>query len=165
LRPKGRAKASPLQELRVDTSAARGTDGAPEGGIAMMRLLFVAALVAAIGGCSKTEGPASAEKSAGPAKMEGDLDGAKKVFAERCATCHGTAGAGDGPAAASLNPKPRAFGDKAWQKTITDDHIEKIIKDGGAAVGKSPLMPPNPDLLDKPEVVKGLRSLVRSYAN
>ena len=32
---------------------------------------------------------------------------------------------------------------------------------GGQSVGLSPMMAPNPDLKDKPEVVKGLVQLVR----
>ena len=66
-------------------------------------------------------------------------------------------------AAAALNPKPRAFGDKAWQASVDDTYLAKIIVEGGAAVGKSALMPPNADLKDKPEVVKGLVAKVRSY--
>lgn len=33
----------------------------------------------------------------------------KDLFNANCAPCHGTGGAGDGPAAASLNPKPADF--------------------------------------------------------
>ena len=88
---------------------------------------------------------------------------AEKIFAQRCVTCHGATGAGDGPAAAALNPKPRAFGSADWQKSVTDEHIEKIIREGGAAVGLSPLMPGNPDLADKPELIKALREYVRSF--
>ena len=89
---------------------------------------------------------------------------AKDIFANRCSTCHGPSGKGDGPAGGALNPKPRDYSDAAWQKTVTDEQIEKIILEGGPAVGKSPLMPPNPDLASKPQVVKGLRSIVRSFA-
>jgi len=100
--------------------------------------------------------------AAGGAISAADRDQAKQIFAQRCVACHGSTGAGDGAAAAALNPKPRAFGDKVWQASVTDAHIEKIIEQGGAAVGKSPLMPPNPDLVGKP-VVKGLREYVRSF--
>ena len=34
---------------------------------------------------------------------------------------------------------------------------------GGAAVGKSPIMPASPDLDEKPEVVEGLVKLVRKF--
>ncbi len=33
----------------------------------------------------------------------------KALFVGNCAPCHGTSGAGDGPAAAALNPKPADF--------------------------------------------------------
>lgn len=38
---------------------------------------------------------------------------AAPLYAAQCATCHGPAGHGDGPAAASLNPPPIAFTDAA----------------------------------------------------
>ena len=87
---------------------------------------------------------------------------ADEIFKTRCSTCHGAAGKGDGPAAVALNPKPRDLGDAAWQKSVTDEHIEKIILSGGPAVGKSPLMPANPDLSTKPDVIKALRVMVRN---
>lgn len=88
---------------------------------------------------------------------------AKNTFNSKCVVCHGSVGLGDGPGAAALNPKPRAFGDATWQGSVTDDQIGKTIIEGGAAVGKSPNMPPNPDLADKPEVVKQLVSIVRGF--
>ena len=89
---------------------------------------------------------------------------ATAIYDSRCVMCHGPKGKGDGPVGATLNPKPRDLGDPAWQKSVTDEHIEKIILEGGAAVGKSPLMPANPDLKDKPDVVKTLRMMVRTFA-
>lgn len=86
---------------------------------------------------------------------------AKEIFSTRCSTCHGPQGKGDGPAGAALNPKPRNLGDAAWQKSVTDEHIEKIIVGGGTAVGKSAMMPPNPDLASKPDVVKALAAQIR----
>ena len=40
-----------------------------------------------------------------------------------------------------------------------------IIVSGGAAVGKSPLMPPSGDLASKPVTLAALRALIRSFAN
>ncbi len=88
---------------------------------------------------------------------------AKTVFAQRCTVCHGPTGAGDGPTAAALNPKPRAFADPAFQAAAKDADIEKVIADGGPSIGKSPLMPPNPDLKAKPGVVAALREIVRNF--
>ncbi len=87
---------------------------------------------------------------------------AQQIFATRCFTCHGQQGKGDGPGSAGLTPKPRDLTDPEWQASVTDEHIEQIVRYGGAAVGKSPMMPPNPDLVAKPEVVTALRLHVRS---
>jgi cytochrome c553 len=89
---------------------------------------------------------------------------AKEMFASRCAPCHGADGKGDGPGAAALTPKPRNYTDAAWQKGVTDDAIRKTILMGGAAVGKSPIMPASPDLESKPEVVDALVKIVRGFA-
>lgn len=88
---------------------------------------------------------------------------AKEVFIQRCVPCHGATGDGDGPASASLEPKPRKFGDAAWQAEVTDDHIIKIVQYGGAAVGKAAAMPSNPDLTD-PAVLAAIKDVVRSFA-
>jgi mono/diheme cytochrome c family protein len=87
---------------------------------------------------------------------------AEEIFSTRCFTCHGSQGAGDGPGSAALTPKPRDFRDAAWQDSVTDDHIAKIINFGGAAVGRSPAMPGNPDLIAQADVVAALVAHVRS---
>ena len=87
---------------------------------------------------------------------------ASDIFASRCMPCHGPSGKGDGPASSGLTPPPANFALAGWQQGASDEHIEKIIQYGGAAVGKSPAMPPNPDLVDKP-VVKALREHIRSF--
>lgn len=98
------------------------------------------------------------------ASAQGDAkQQAQEIFAGRCTPCHGAQGKGDGAASKGLTPPPRNFSDPAWQKSVTDDHIEKIIKYGGAAVGKSPAMPANPDLNAKPQVVTELREIVRGF--
>ncbi len=97
--------------------------------------------------------------AAAPAAAE-----AQKLFGERCSPCHGPSGLGDGPAAAALNPRPRNYTDKAWQASVTDEQIKKTIVYGGAAVGKSPIMPASPDLDSKPEVVAGLVRIVRGFS-
>ena len=88
---------------------------------------------------------------------------AKQLFSTVCAACHGATGVGDGPAAASLNPKPRNYSDAEWQKTVKDEEIANAILLGGAGVGKSPMMPPQPQLKDKPEVVAALVQMIRGF--
>ena len=101
---------------------------------------------------------ATAGAAAGAAEAE-----AITIFNTRCAACHGIDGHGDGVAAAALNPKPRSYSDKAWQASVDDSMIAKVIVEGGAAIGKSPMMTANPDLKDKPEVVKALVAKIRTY--
>jgi mono/diheme cytochrome c family protein len=88
---------------------------------------------------------------------------AKTIYDARCALCHGASGKGDGVAAAGLAPQPRDLTSAEWQTSVTDEYVETIIKFGGSAVGKSAVMPPNPDLQAKDDVVKGLRALVRGF--
>lgn len=101
-------------------------------------------------------------KSEAPAPSPALRAEAQELFASRCTACHGAQGAGDGPASAGLSPKPAKFSDSSWQKSVTDQHIEKVIQQGGAAVGKSAAMPGNPDLADKPELLAAVRYHVRS---
>ena len=87
---------------------------------------------------------------------------AEELFKTRCVQCHGESGKGNGPGAAALNPKPRNYTYPAWQAKVTDEDIKKTIVYGGAAVGKSPNMPANPDLEGKPEL-DGLVKVIRGF--
>lgn len=66
---------------------------------------------------------------------------AASTFSNLCAGCHGATGKGDGPAAASLSPKPKDFADCKVMAKIPDDRLFTAIKKGGPSVGLSPLMP------------------------
>jgi mono/diheme cytochrome c family protein len=57
-----------------------------------------------------------------------------------CATCHGEDGCTPGPGAAGLEPQPAKHCDGNYMNALTDEHLFKTIQEGGAAVGKSPLM-------------------------
>jgi len=162
----------------VRSGAAPRRLAAPEGGLVFRPLLAIAAgamLALACGPGSKESAPSSPGTESAPAAeaAPGASGGAipaaaqaeaEQIFASRCATCHGPEGGGNGPASSGLDPKPRNFQDPVWQKSVTDQHIETIIMYGGAAVGRSPAMPANPDLSSKPEVVAALRAHVRSLA-
>lgn len=87
----------------------------------------------------------------------------RQIFATRCAGCHGPNGKGDGPIAGSLTPRPRDYSDAAWQKATTDDALKAVIAQGGAAVKKSPMMPPSPDLASDPAALAAMVTLVRSF--
>jgi len=76
----------------------------------------------------------------------------KTVFTTYCATCHGDTGKGDGPASAALDPKPAAFASEGFFDERPDDHLRKVIKEGGPSVGKSPLMAPWGSVLSDAQV-------------
>jgi len=106
---------------------------------------------------------ATAAPKPAPVVQATPADEAQEIFSKRCVVCHGDHGMGDGPGAAALQPKPRSFSDPAWQAATTDEHIGKVIVEGGASVGLSPGMAANPDLADKPEVVAELTKIVRKW--
>jgi mono/diheme cytochrome c family protein len=55
----------------------------------------------------------------------------QQVFAQQCASCHGAAGHGDGPAAGALNPKPRNFTlADGWKNGRTVSGIMKTLANG-----------------------------------
>jgi mono/diheme cytochrome c family protein len=91
----------------------------------------------------------------------GQPDG-QRLFQTRCFVCHGRDGKGDGPSAIGLAEKPQDLTDANWQRTISDERIRSVIQGGGAAIGKSGAMPPNPDLTQ--EQIQGLVAFVRSLA-
>lgn len=113
-------------------------------------------------------GPSATAPSTGSPTAAAAPSGAKaeaqQMFSTLCATCHGADGTGNGPAAASLDPKPRNYTDAEWQASVTDDDLKKIILEGGQAVGKSAMMPGQPQLKDRPEVVSELVAIIRSFA-
>jgi caa(3)-type oxidase subunit IV len=58
-----------------------------------------------------------------------------------CASCHGQAGDGSGPAGAALTPRPANFTDPAFWEGRDRDRIANVIANGAAAAfGGSPLM-------------------------
>ena len=89
---------------------------------------------------------------------------ARAIYFERCASCHGNKGDGAGPGAFAIRPRPRNYTDAEWQKSVTDEELAKAIVRGGAAVGKSFMMPASYDLKSRPDVVNGLIVMIRSFS-
>lgn len=63
----------------------------------------------------------------------------KQLYEQTCAMCHGVSGKGDGPTSQVLQPKPANLATVLKDKD--DAYLTKLLKGGGASVGKSPLMP------------------------
>jgi high-affinity iron transporter len=75
------------------------------------------------------DGPAGSDTAAmvgpsdTPPRDSGGVSG-QAVFAANCATCHGDAGRGDGPAAVGLEPPPADLTDGSW--TTGDGSLQAI---------------------------------------
>lgn len=59
----------------------------------------------------------------------------KSAFMINCASCHGTEGKGDGPAAAALNPKPRNFTEAYWRYGGGVARVVRTITEGSPGTG------------------------------
>jgi mono/diheme cytochrome c family protein len=64
------------------------------------------------------------------------------TYKQICSTCHGEDGCTPGPGAAGLPVQPAKHCDGNYMNKLTDEHLFKVVKEGGASVGKSPLMAP-----------------------
>ncbi|MFZ5444820.1 MAG: c-type cytochrome [Myxococcota bacterium] len=93
----------------------------------MKKLLLVAGLV-------------SVPAFAGGFELKGDAAKGEAHYKTLCVSCHGEKGDGNGPAGSALTPKPTNFTDPANAERLTDEWVYKMVKEGGAANGKSPLM-------------------------
>lgn len=99
-----------------------------------------------------------------------ELEQGKTVFngIGACASCHGATGAGDGAAAAALNPKPRSFVEGVFKfdtdgdgKTGTEADLFNVVTNGAQKYGGSIMMVPRADIpeADRKAVAKYVLSL------
>ena len=100
---------------------------------------------------------------AGVGFAQGNTTKGKGLFDKNCASCHGAGGKGDGAAAAALNPKPKDLSDNKYMAGLKDEQLIEVVKKGGAAVGKSPLMPAFGAAL-KDQNVQDVVAFIRSLA-
>jgi mono/diheme cytochrome c family protein len=75
--------------------------------------------------------PPDAKAAKNPERMTPEsLREAGKVFEEKCASCHGAKGAGDGVLAKALTPKPADFTDARRMKRETDGDLYWKLTNG-----------------------------------
>ena len=79
-----------------------------------------------------------------------------------CTKCHGMSGKGNGPASATLETRPRDFGECARMAKLSDDRLFKSIKFGGKAAQMSGDMPSWHDGFEDSEI-KDLVTYVRTF--
>ncbi len=80
------------------------------------------------------------------------IDAGKTLYTQNCETCHGTTGLGDGPAGASLDPKPGDL-QKAYANT-SDGFMFWVLSEGGSAAGLSASMASYKGVLSEDEMWK-----------
>ncbi len=107
------------------------------------------------------EAPPTPEPPPGPGK--GDASRGETQYTTLCASCHGRGGAGDGPLAASLDPKPARHDDGHYMNRLSNDHLFTVIQRGGGAAGKSQLMAAWGGVLDDQQI-RDVIAYIRSLA-
>lgn len=77
-----------------------------------------------------------------PALMySADLENGKQIFHKYCTECHGLSGAGDGPSAMALDPRPRDLNDLDYMQNLSNQELFNVIQKGGHSSGMSEQMP------------------------
>jgi mono/diheme cytochrome c family protein len=125
-------------------------------------LLLPLSLLAACGGGGDA-GTASAPPEPAPTMVTAAmLSRGGEVYKVNCVACHGPLGKGDGPSAATLDPKPRDHSNRAYMDGLADQQIADTIVQGGAPRGY-PNMPSNPHIKgdDLAALVAHVRTLSR----
>ncbi len=74
-----------------------------------------------------------------------------ELFRLHCSGCHGD-GSGNGHIAATLKVRPRNLRHEEWQTSVTDKHIEAVIRDGGKPPKLSAEMPSFQDKLTDSQI-------------
>jgi mono/diheme cytochrome c family protein len=100
-------------------------------------ILFVLFSVLLIADCGKEEEPIVEETPS--AGLDAETEKGKEIFDIQCKPCHGEKGAGNGIAAATLNPKPRNYAapPSEWKNGKNMEGITKTLNNG---IPKSPMV-------------------------
>jgi cytochrome c553 len=62
--------------------------------------------------------------------LAADAAAGRALYELRCAPCHGVSGAGDGPAAQALEPRPRNLRDAEFWRARAVEQIREVVKHG-----------------------------------
>jgi mono/diheme cytochrome c family protein len=75
--------------------------------------------------------PEEAKQVANPLKPSRvDLPGARKLYLDKCAECHGDTGKGDGPQGRMYDPQPKDLTDAAHMNAVSDGELFYKISEG-----------------------------------
>lgn len=110
-----------------------------------MLTLKRAAQAAAFGLAACLAAPAAADD-------EAKLQASAHVYDTYCAQCHGVNRNGKGVNTAALSVQPRDHSDTKGMTSIPREEMVSAIRDGGASVNKSALMPPWNSVLTEEQI-------------
>ena len=102
---------------------------------------------------------AIAASGAAQAKERGE-----DIYRTYCTQCHGSQGNGKGINTRDMSVQPRDHTDAKAMSARSDQDLIKVIKEGGAAINKSVLMPPWGDEFSDEEV-NDLAQYLRKLCN
>ena len=103
--------------------------------VTTVTILVVGIAVLPVAAQDRWVAPAETKAKQNPVRRATGTKDGKAAYETNCATCHGPRGKGDGPVAASLNPRPRNLGDKAIQEQTDGELFWKISE------GRGPMAP------------------------
>lgn len=63
-------------------------------------------------------------------KTDESIETGKNIYEANCSACHGVNGEGDGPSAASLNPKPRNYKKDGFKYGSSLEEVRRTIIEG-----------------------------------
>ncbi len=136
---------------------------------AVLLLLFLASCAGGGGAGSGAAGPAKpgGKTFALPPEPDAGLGRearrGKAIYEYYCALCHGTTGNADGFNAFNLRTPPTRHSDPILMGTLSDTQIRRIIREGGAALDRSPQMPPWGGVLSDREIAD-VTAFIRTLA-
>jgi cytochrome c oxidase cbb3-type subunit 3 len=87
----------------------------------------------------------------------------KRVFYTYCVWCHADATPAGPSNRSNVKPDPPLMNDGTSLNSPSDDDLRNVITFGGAAVGKSPMMPPYGQTLT-PAEIRGVIAFTRAIA-
>jgi cytochrome c oxidase cbb3-type subunit 3 len=101
----------------IDPAVARAV------GVALVAVLAVAALAYAL--LRRPAGPPPADIAGDPLLVEG-----REIYLNRCVSCHGEKGRGDGPIAKGMKPPVGDLTDRTWKHGDRPDQVLAVVSDG-----------------------------------
>ena len=90
------------------------------------------------------------------------VEAGEVIYKANCAACHGAEGAGDGPAAEALDPKPSNLADVHMMEELSDGYLFWRVSEGGAFEPFNSGMPAWKQILSEDEhwqVISFIRAL------